>query len=65
MLDADPWAAAYRSGDTTLERIGHVLAQIEQVRQILRFIACQSRDEFACQQAEKALRLLEIPDGSR
>lgn len=50
--------------DETLERIGTVLAQIEPVRQILRLIARQSRDEVSRDEAEKALRLLEVLDGS-
>lgn len=50
--------------DETLDRVGTVLAQIEPVRVILRLIARQSRDEYAREQAEAALRLLEVPDGS-
>lgn len=50
--------------DETLDRVGTVLAQIEPVRVILRLIARQSRDDYARDQAEEALRLLEVPDGS-
>lgn len=47
-----------------LRRIDRILQSIEPVRQILRLIARQSRDEYACEQAEEALRILEVPDGS-
>jgi hypothetical protein len=48
--------------DEVLERLGLVLSRLESVRQILRLIARQSRDEYASEQAEEALRLLEVHD---
>jgi hypothetical protein len=61
----DPFLHAYREGDWMLLRLGEILVRIPQVRNILRRIERESRDEESREQARGALELLEVSDVRR